>query len=71
MLNDATNVKTELLFKVGRRVELHPATDAWMRGDRYGRITTIGDKHVHVLLERSNTTRRFLPRDIRAVYVGL
>jgi hypothetical protein len=23
---------------IGRRVELHPATDAWMSGDRYGTI---------------------------------
>jgi hypothetical protein len=25
-------------MKVGARVELHPATDHWMRGDRYGEI---------------------------------
>lgn len=68
---DGTDPKTALLFKVGRRVELHPATDAWMRGDRYGSITLIGDRYVHVLLERSNTIRRFLPRNINAVFVGL
>lgn len=25
-------------FHVGHRVELHPGTDAWMRGDRYGEV---------------------------------
>lgn len=28
-------------MKVGDRVQLHPATDAWMRGDRYGLITQV------------------------------
>ncbi len=27
------------LLQVGSRVELHPATDRWMMGDRYGTIT--------------------------------
>lgn len=26
-------------FKPGERVELHPATDMWMRGARYGTVT--------------------------------
>lgn len=26
-------------MKVGDRVQLHPSTDAWMRGDRYGEVT--------------------------------
>ena len=25
-------------FKVGDRVEMHPGTDEWMRGDRYGEV---------------------------------
>jgi len=28
-------------FNVGDRVQLHPATDAWMRGERYGNVTRI------------------------------
>jgi hypothetical protein len=31
-------------FPVGARVELHPATDDWMRGDRYGEIVGYGRK---------------------------
>ncbi len=28
-------------FKVGCRVQLHPCTDFWMQGDRYGKVTGI------------------------------
>lgn len=57
---------------VGRRVELHPSTDQWMRGDRYGEIvrTTISTANrldprdsahvfVTVRLDRSGRTLRF------------
>ena len=27
---------------IGTRVEIHPATDAWMSGDRFGAIERIG-----------------------------
>ena len=40
-------------FTVGQRVAIHPATDAWMRGDRYGLVTRV-DHHandVRVLLD--------------------
>ena len=25
-------------FKVGDRIEMHPGTDAWISGDRYGEV---------------------------------
>ena len=28
-------------YRVGMRAELHPGTDAWMRGDRYGDIVSV------------------------------
>jgi len=41
--------------RIGMRAELHPATDAWMRGDRYGDIVSV-----------SKRSRSFLdPRDPR------
>lgn len=41
--------------RVGERVELHPATNAWAQGDRYGEILAV-----------STTARGFLdPRDPR------
>lgn len=30
--------------RIGKRVQLHPATDAWMRGDRYGVIVSVSRK---------------------------
>jgi len=42
-------------YRIGMRAELHPATDAWMRGDRYGEIMSV-----------SKRSRSFLdPRDPR------
>lgn len=31
-------------YRIGMRAELHPATDAWMRGDRYGDIVSISKR---------------------------
>ena len=47
------------LFTVGSIHELHPATDAWMQGDRFGEITKLdqGKNLVHV---RMNVSRRLL-----------
>ena len=30
-------------FPKGQRVTTHPATDAWMRGDRYGVVVEINE----------------------------
>lgn len=41
------------LFRLHERVELHPATDAWMRGDRYGTIKKVTKKYYHIAMDRS------------------
>lgn len=46
-----------------KRVELHPGTDDWMRGDRYGEIMRIGrrksgKKFAVVRLDKSRRHRR-------------
>jgi hypothetical protein len=46
-----------------KRVELHPGTDDWMRGDRYGEIVRIGqrrtgEKFAVVRLDKSGRHRR-------------
>lgn len=51
-------------FTTGQRVQTHPATDAWIFGDRYGTITKIGYKYIHVLLDRSGRTLAFRPKDL-------
>jgi len=45
----------------GRRVELHPATDRWMQGDRFGTILGgVANRSgvYYVRLDRSGTTAR-------------
>jgi hypothetical protein len=39
-------------FRVGERVQLHPATDRWMRGQRYGTVAHIGRNIVYVNIDK-------------------
>lgn len=54
-------------MNVKDRVQAHPATDTWMRGDRYGVVEKIGRKYVHVRMDRSGRTLRFLPVNLLEV----
>lgn len=40
-------------FRTGQRVQAHPGTDTWMRGDRYGTIERIGHLWIYVRMDRS------------------
>jgi hypothetical protein len=51
-------------FKVGQRVELHPGTDQWMMGDRFGNVARIKDGKVHVKMDRSGKTLKCDPDHI-------
>lgn len=51
----------------GPRVESHPATDAWIMGDRYGTVVKIGAAYVHVKMDRSRRVRKFHFRDVLTV----
>ena len=53
-----------LEFKVGDRVQIHPATDAWMQGDRFGDIARLGRFLVHVKMDHSGRVRAFRPESI-------
>lgn len=49
-------------FSIGERVQAHPATDTWMRGDRFGVVEHIskGRKRlVHVRMDISKRLLRF------------
>lgn len=53
---------------VGTRVQTHPATNAWMRGDRYGTIEGTRGNKLAVRLDRSNkisyfTVENLIPAD--------
>lgn len=56
-------------MKKGDRVELHPATDAWMQGDRYGTVERItrDQEKVVVLMDKSGRTLRFVPEMLTEV----
>lgn len=66
----------------GTRVELHSATDDWMRGDRFGTVVGMGRKRqykdtftgevrevrpVRVKLDKSGKVKRFHPENITAI----
>lgn len=52
-------------YNVGDRIQLHPATDAWMMGDRYGEVTVVGREYYHVKMDRSGNIRKVHPRNIQ------
>lgn len=51
----------------GARVQLHPATDRWMMGDRYGEVVSCRPGAVRVRLDRSGRTVRFHPRNVEEI----
>jgi hypothetical protein len=52
---------------IGKRVELHPATDAWMMGDRFGQVVKVGTKLYHVKMDRSGKVRKMLPENVNRI----
>lgn len=54
-------------FKPDQRVELHPATDLWMRGVRYGTVVKVGRKKVTIKPDRLPNGVAVYPRDIARV----
>src|SRR5262245_22656972 len=51
-------------FKVGNRVSLHPATDLWMRGARFGTVRRMTRTHVHVHVDVLGRSIAVRPNDI-------
>ena len=49
---------------IGKRVELHPVTDDWMRGDRFGEIVSVGRKFYYIKLDKSGRTRKTHPSNV-------
>jgi hypothetical protein len=45
-------------FRIGDRIEMHPATTLWMRGDRYGTVVAVGSTRVVVYLDKSERNLR-------------
>jgi hypothetical protein len=61
--HNATKCKARgFVYGPGTRVELSPATDHWMRGDRFGTILKVTPSGVlHVKLDKSKKTTRVKP----------
>ncbi len=55
------------MFAAGDRVQVHPADDRWMRGDRFGVVESIGHRYVSVRMDRSGRLARFVPENLEAV----
>jgi hypothetical protein len=51
-------------FEVADNIELHPSTDEWMAGDRFGMVSKIGVKYVYCLMDRSDKTVKMLPKNV-------
>ena len=59
-------------MRIGERVELHLGTDAWMRGDRYGTIVAVVERHgvptsVRVKMDKSGRVLRLDPSRVEAI----
>lgn len=54
----------------GERVELHPGTDAWMQGDRYGVVKRRTRYGVRVAMDRSRRVLHVADADIFRVIEG-
>jgi hypothetical protein len=48
-------------FSPRQRVQLHPGTDRWARGDRYGEVVSVGRLSVRIHMDRSGHTIRVSP----------
>lgn len=61
-------------YRPGQRIELHPARDEWMQGDRYGEIVSVGLRGdekglaITVKLDKSGRRIRLAPEDIIDVF---
>jgi len=51
-------------FKRGDRIQMHPGTDLWMRGARYGWVLGVGKKNLSVKLDYLKREIAVSPRNI-------
>lgn len=45
------------MFNIGDRIQMHPATDAWMKGDRYGIVVKVTKRSIHIELDSGRVIR--------------
>jgi hypothetical protein len=44
-------------FQQDARVQLHPCTDEWMRGERFGNVVAHGPRYVRVKLDTGRVVK--------------
>ena len=54
-------------IETGKRVQLHPATDAWMRGDRFGTVVKVGRKQISVKMDVSGRTLKLTLNNVQSI----
>ena len=54
-------------IETGKRVQLHPATDAWMRGDKFGTVVKIGRRLVSVKMDKSGRTLKLSVNNVQSI----
>jgi len=54
-------------IETGKRVQLHPATDAWMRGDRFGTVVKVGRKLISVKMDVSGRTLKLTLNNVQSI----
>tara|TARA_R100001530_G_scaffold95262_1_gene66244 strand:- start:215 stop:439 length:225 start_codon:yes stop_codon:yes gene_type:complete len=52
---------------IGKRVQLHPATDAWMQGDRYGEIVAIREDFTDPSTPKINSAKVLMDKSQRVL----
>lgn len=57
-------------MKQGDRVEIHPAFDEWMQGDRYGEVIGLDERSprpYRVKLDKSKSVRKYTEDDLTLI----
>ncbi len=54
-------------LNVGDRVQMHPESDSWMRGDRFAEVVLLAHINVHVRFDHSSRVVDVNPRNILEV----
>lgn len=61
---DNTAALTLADFHAGQRVAIHPASDLWMRGVRYGTVTRVGKLTLFVRADSGHGIYRVSTRNV-------
>lgn len=69
ILRSYDGTEREQQVHILQRVELHPGTDAWMKGDRFGTILKLDEikNLVHVKMDRSGKVLRLTPGNVTPI----